>query len=76
MGLLQQVEVHALLHGNFMQSTAESLQKLDPTLICKEVPPLVDLLKPQSPPYRFNGSFAELKDQTCLILHSSGSTGK
>jgi hypothetical protein len=54
---------------------AKSLQKFDPSMSCKQVPSLADLIKSQAPPYRFEASWHDLKDDRCLILHSSGSTG-
>jgi hypothetical protein len=54
---------------------AKSLQKFDPSMSCKQVPSLADLIKSQAPPYRFEASWDDLKDEKCLILHSSGSTG-
>lgn len=76
LGLLQQAHVHSLLYADVLRTMAIGLQKFDPAMCCKQVPSMTDLLKTQAPPYRFDGSFAELKDERCLILHSSGSTGR
>ncbi|KAJ5112356.1 hypothetical protein N7532_000401 [Penicillium argentinense] len=75
LGLLQQADVHALLYADVLRSMAKGLQKFDPSMSCKQVPSMTDLLKSQTPRYPFDASFAELKDEKCLILHSSGSTG-
>ncbi|KAJ5569820.1 uncharacterized protein N7459_009250 [Penicillium hispanicum] len=75
LGLLQQADVSALLYADVLRSLAKGLQKFDPSMSCKQVPPLAELLKSSSPPYRFNVSWSDIKDEKCLILHSSGSTG-
>ncbi|KAJ5368439.1 uncharacterized protein N7496_008199 [Penicillium cataractarum] len=75
LGLLQQVDVSALLYADVLRSMAKSLQKFDPSMSCKQVPSLADLVKSQAPPYRFEASWHDLRDEKCLILHSSGSTG-
>lgn len=75
LGLLQQAHVHALLYADVMRPVAKSLQKFDPSMAFKQVPPMAELLKLQSSPYRFDASYSEIKDEKCLILHSSGSTG-
>ncbi|KAJ5907445.1 hypothetical protein N7495_000127 [Penicillium taxi] len=74
LGLLQQADVSALLHADAMRSTAKALQKFDPSMKCKQVPSMAELLRSESAPYIFDGKFACLKDQHTLLLHSSGST--
>ncbi|KAJ5176185.1 uncharacterized protein N7482_002062 [Penicillium canariense] len=75
LGLLQQADVNALLYADVLRSMAKSLQKFDPSMSCKQVPSMVDLLRSQATPYRFQSSWNDIKDDRCLILHSSGSTG-
>ncbi|KAJ5172515.1 hypothetical protein N7492_005108 [Penicillium capsulatum] len=75
LGLLQQADVYALLYADFLRSMAKSLQKFDPSMSCKQVPTMGDVLKSQAPHYPFNQSYTDIKDETCLILHTSGTTG-
>ncbi|KAJ5765091.1 hypothetical protein N7520_004650 [Penicillium odoratum] len=74
-GLLQQSDVSALLYADTVRSPAKSLQKFDPSISCKQVQSMEEIFKAESPPYPFNTSWSEIKDENCLVLHSSGSTG-
>ncbi|KAJ5105513.1 hypothetical protein NUU61_002860 [Penicillium alfredii] len=76
LGLLQQADVSVLLYGEAMWPVAKNLRQFDSSIIFTQVPPLAEVLESQPPPYRFEHSFAEVKDEKCLILHSSGSTGQ
>lgn len=75
LGLLQQSDVSALLYADSLRSIAKGLQKFDPSMVCKQIPTMAELFKAQSPGYPFESSWLNVKDQICLILHSSGSTG-
>ncbi|KAJ5232385.1 hypothetical protein N7468_005341 [Penicillium chermesinum] len=68
-------DVSALLYADSLRSMAKGLQKFDPSMACKQVPTMAELLQAESPEYPFEAAWADIKDQTCLILHSSGSTG-
>lgn len=76
LGLLQQSDVSALLYADTLKAPARSLQKFDPSISCKQVPSMNEILKSESPAYPFDVSWSEIKDENCLILHSSGSTGQ
>ncbi|KAJ6103788.1 hypothetical protein N7486_004010 [Penicillium sp. IBT 16267x] len=75
LGLLQQSDVSVLLYTDTLRAHARNLQKFDPCISCKEVPSMNEILKSESPSYPFDASWSEIKDENCLILHSSGSTG-
>lgn len=75
LGLLQQADAYALLYADFLRPMAKSLQKFDPSMSCKQVPTMTDLIKSQAPHYPFNASYSDIKDDKCLMLHTSGTTG-
>ncbi|KAJ5673778.1 hypothetical protein N7462_009217 [Penicillium macrosclerotiorum] len=76
LGLLQQVDVSTMLYADVMRSVAKDLQKFDPSISCKQVPSMADLLNSDAMPYPFESSWKDIKDVNCLVLHSSGSTGQ
>ncbi|KAJ5938669.1 hypothetical protein N7466_001803 [Penicillium verhagenii] len=75
LGLLQQSDVSALLYADTLKSPAKSIQKFDPSISCKQMPSMNDIFNSESPDFPFEASWSDIKDENCLILHSSGSTG-
>ncbi|OJK01627.1 hypothetical protein ASPACDRAFT_1898720 [Aspergillus aculeatus ATCC 16872] len=73
--LLQQAKVDVLLYADSMSSMAVQLQGLYSSLSILRMPSLAQCLGSQPKHYSFSKSFAELENEHCLILHSSGSTG-
>ncbi|RAK99767.1 acetyl-CoA synthetase-like protein [Aspergillus ibericus CBS 121593] len=76
LGLLQEADVHGLLYADSECPVAESLQQFDPFMPVLQLPALAELLKSRAPPFHWAGSFSDLQDKRCLILHTSGTTGQ
>ncbi|PYI09495.1 acetyl-CoA synthetase-like protein [Aspergillus sclerotiicarbonarius CBS 121057] len=70
--LLQQAKVNVLLHADSLSAMAVQLRGSLPAVA---VPLLTEMLDSKPEHYPFDGTFAELQNVACLILHSSGSTG-
>lgn len=72
-------ECRALLYGGDFASVAHftTSGELD-ALVVKAVPSLDELLKDLDTikHYPYDKTFDEVRDEPCLVLHSSGSTGK
>lgn len=77
--MILQSECRALFYAEEMDIVSETLRVPQlQTIVIKPVPSLDELL--QTPEdielYPYERSFDETRDEPCLILHSSGSTGK
>lgn len=75
--MLKRVGCGTLLFANEMKQMVTKLASASPALHTVRVPSLVDIFSecPNTPAYPFTASYEDLENQSCLILHSSGSTG-
>ncbi|KAK2735825.1 putative NRPS-like protein biosynthetic cluster [Myotisia sp. PD_48] len=75
--MLQRTKCQALLYADEMKSIINKLSGLVPTVLVFRVRSLVEMLDShgKASPYYFEATYEEIKDEQCLILHSSGSTG-
>lgn len=77
-GMIARSGCRAVFYAEEMSATADAFQGPQlQAVVFQAVPSLEDLL--QTPEvteqYPFEKSFEQAKDEPCLILHSSGSTG-
>ncbi|ROV87578.1 hypothetical protein VMCG_10605 [Cytospora schulzeri] len=77
-GLVIRSECRALFYSEEMGMVSEALSSSQlPGVVMKTVPSLDELLPTpeDTAHYRYEKTFDEARDEPCLILHSSGSTG-
>ncbi|GAB1205121.1 hypothetical protein APSETT445_003791 [Aspergillus pseudonomiae] len=75
--LLREGKVNLLLYADAMEPVVKGIQQLDSASLISylPVPSLEEVLNGQSRPYPFDVMFADVKDEKCLAMHTSGSTG-
>ncbi|KAK5991668.1 Non-canonical non-ribosomal peptide synthetase FUB8-like protein [Cladobotryum mycophilum] len=75
--MLERSDSKALLYAEELATVVEALTNSSFPLLMKIVPSLDELLKTpeDTEHYPYEKSFDEARDEPCLILHSSGSTG-
>ncbi|OGM49661.1 putative AMP dependent ligase/synthetase [Aspergillus bombycis] len=75
--LLCEGKVMLLLHADLMEPVVKGIQQLDSAALITymPVPSLEEVLGGQSHPYPYDVVFADVKDERCLAMHTSGSTG-
>lgn len=71
--LLGKLNCKAHLAVNMKSAFAVAVQEAHPMPIC-QVPKIASLSDEESPPYPYQKMFAEAKDDTLVILHTSGTT--
>ncbi|BAE59566.1 unnamed protein product [Aspergillus oryzae RIB40] len=75
--LLLEAKVNLVLYADLMEPVVKGIQQLNSTaqIPYTVVPSVDEVLNGQSPPYPFDVLFADVKDERCLAMHTSGSTG-
>lgn len=75
--MLLKSECKALFHAEELASAVLALKKILPDLVLERLISLVEILKTKDDikHYAFDKTFDEARDEPCLILHTSGSTG-
>jgi hypothetical protein len=76
--MLARSNCKALLYAEESTSTATPLRENLPQMLLTVVPSLDDIVQTSNDTkhYQFDKSFEEIQNEPCLILHSSGSTGR
>ncbi|GMG13179.1 unnamed protein product [Aspergillus oryzae] len=69
-------KVNLVLYADLMEPVVKGIQQLNSTaqIPYTVVPSVDEVLNGQSPPYPFDVLFADVKDERCLAMHTSGST--
>ncbi|KAE8319591.1 hypothetical protein BDV41DRAFT_520273 [Aspergillus transmontanensis] len=75
--LLRGAKVDLVLYADLMEPVVQGIQQLDSTaqIPYMRVPSVGEVLNGESPPYPFDILYADVKDDRCLAMHTSGSTG-
>ena len=75
--MLVKSECKALFYAEELAAGAVPLKDIRPEMIVKSVLSLIEMLETPEDTghYPYDKSFEEARDEPCLILHSSGSTG-
>ncbi|KFY07410.1 hypothetical protein V492_07163 [Pseudogymnoascus sp. VKM F-4246] len=75
MSLLEATKCSVIFYSGSCKEQATHLQSLVAGLKIVEVPSLEDMVSTPSKPYPHNKTWQEAKDDTVIIVHTSGSTG-
>ncbi|KAL1885457.1 putative NRPS-like protein biosynthetic cluster [Paecilomyces lecythidis] len=73
--LLKATECSKFVCGVERKARILDIKKLKPDLEIIEIPSLAEMLANEAQHYPYNRTYEEVKDETCLIIHSSGTTG-
>jgi acyl-coenzyme A synthetase/AMP-(fatty) acid ligase len=72
---MQQTNCTKILHASEVLPVVKALVASSPDIDCVEIPSFKEMMQSQSPPYRFDKTFDDARNEPIVILHSSGSTG-
>lgn len=75
--LLREASVNLVLYADVMEPAINGIQQVESAALrpYMMVPSLDEILNRQSPPYPFDVLYTDIKDEKCLVMHTSGSTG-
>lgn len=69
--------MNLVLYADVMEPAINGIQQVESAALrpYMMVPSLDEILNRQSPPYPFDVLYTDIKDEKCLVMHTSGSTG-
>ncbi|KAJ6021746.1 hypothetical protein N7540_007250 [Penicillium herquei] len=75
--LLREAKASLVLYADLLESVIKGIEQVDPasSISFLPVPSRDEILGSPSTPYIYDALFADIKNEKCMILHSSGSTG-
>ncbi|KAJ5949921.1 hypothetical protein N7454_001505 [Penicillium verhagenii] len=75
--LLRQAGVSLILYADILETAVKGIQQIDRTSSWPSilVPSVGEVMNGRSSPYPYDALYEDIKNENCLIMHTSGSTG-